>query len=199
MQIIIPFQGGPEDYVRDQAHRRVARPEICPNCREPGQFDCHGYYDRYVSASEGRDSIQIRVRRFLCHLCRRTTSMLPDFAQPHRLVATDTVSQYLGGTSSGKGVAAWDHLLESYGQRFEARLPETWHALSSAYSIVDLSNVAACLWTGACRYFGGARQFTAQFARDLGLTVFGVYKCHHPMGNLQIHTPVLFSGVRDPP
>jgi hypothetical protein len=47
--------------------------------------------------------------------------------------------------------------------------------------------------------FRGARQFTAQFARDLGLTVFGVYKCHHPMGNLQIHTPVLFSGVRDPP
>ncbi len=185
--------------MRDHAHRRVARPEICPNCREPGQFDCHGYYDRYVSASEGRDSIQIRVRRFLCQLCRRTTSMLPDFAQPHRFVATDTVSEYLGGIRSGDGVAAWEHLLEAYGHRFEARLPETRHALSLAYGIMDLSNVAVGLWTGACRYFGGARQFTAQFARDLGLTVFGIYKCHHPMGNLQIHTPVLFSGVRDPP
>ncbi len=199
MQIIIPFQGDPEDYVRDQAHRKVDRPEICPNCQGLGQIARHGYYDRYVSESEGPASILIRVRRFLCHLCRRTASMLPDFAQPHKLVATDTVSQYLGGSKSDKGVVAWEGILETYEIRFAEKLPETREALSLAYTDMDLPDAAACLWTSACRYFGNARQFTAHFARNLGMTVFGVYKCHHPMGNLQKNTPVSFSGARDPP
>ncbi len=201
MQIIIPFKGSTEDYVRNCEHLQVICPVVCPNCQGEGCLRKHGYYRRSVSSGECARLvlILISVRRFLCCLCRLTTSMLPDFAQPHRLVGTDTVSQYLAGDREGNGVAVWAHLLEPYRSRFEDRLPETRRALVTAYGFDEPAEPATGFWKGVCRFFGGARLFTARFARDLGMTVFGIYRCHQAPENFRSHTNVLFSGGPDPP
>ena len=76
MQVIFAFHGGPEEYARDGAHRKVARPDDCPICGKLGEMRAPGYYSRSVSAPGKIRLLLIQIRRFLCRACRRTTSML---------------------------------------------------------------------------------------------------------------------------
>jgi len=188
MQVIFAFHGGPEEYARDGAHRKVARPDDCPICGKLGEMRAHGYYSRSVSAPGKIRLLLIQIRRFLCRACRRTTSMLPDFAQPYRLVATDTVDRYFSGTRDGADVNAWFEHLARYQKRFDERLLETKTALATAYDFGELPVEATGLWLVVCRTFDGARRFTARFAGDVGMTVFGIYDCHRPAGKSQNHT-----------
>ena len=199
MQVIFAFHGDPEDYVRTDAHLRVPRPCACPNCKESGLMRALGYYSRWVSINSRQRTTRIKVRRFKCHACRGTTSMLPDFAQPYRLVATDTVDQYLGGLRSGESVSVWTDLLGGYQRRFESRLSDTRDVLISAYGLADLPQAAVAFWCEICGCFGSARILTARLAREVGATVFGIYQCHHPAGRHPVHTTGLFTYGRDPP
>ena len=146
MQVIFAFPGDPDDYVRQDAHLRVTRPPTCPNCGKPAGLRALGYYSRWVSSSNRGKATSIRVRRFRCPACRLTTSLLPDFAQPYRLVATDVVDAFLAGHRSGDAVNVWFSLLGGYQLRFEIQLPETRQVLSSAYGLVELSRAAVDLW-----------------------------------------------------
>jgi len=154
MQVIIAFSGDPDDYARQDAQLRIARPRACPNCGKPSGLRALGYYSRWVSSSNRGKPTSIMVRRFRCPCCHLTTSMLPDFAQPYRLVATDTVDVFLAGTRSGDAVNVWFSLLQGYQRRFEVQLPETRQVLSSAYSLTALSEVAVDLWEEIRRHFG---------------------------------------------
>ena len=198
MQQIIAFLGSPEEYVHDGAHRKVTRPEICAICGSPGGMLAHGYYSRSVTIPGPIMRLLIQIRRFLCFFCRRTTSMLPDFAQPYRLVATDTVNEYLAGSRDTAEVKRWSEHLGRYQQRFEDRIQETRFALATAYDIPELPLVAIDLWGEVCRHFDGARRFTARFAGEVGMTVFGTYRCHLT-GNSHAHTTNKLAGARDPP
>ena len=199
MQVIISFHGSPEEYARVGAHRKVARPEVCPICVKSGVMRAHGYYSRSVSGPGRRRLLLIWIRRFLCLACRLTTSMLPDFAQPYRLVATDTVNEYFSDARDGAGVNAWLELLARYQKRLEERLPETRVALATAYDIGDLPLEATDLWLVVCRTFDGARSFTARFAGEVGTTVFGNYACHQPVGNSGKHIGNILASGRGPP
>ena len=199
MQLIIAFHGGPEEYVRDGAHRKVARPDECPICGKSGGMRPHGFYSRSVTIPGPIMCLLIQIRRFLCFFCRRTTSMLPDFAQPYRLVATDTVNEYLAGSRDGVEAKRWSEHLGRYQQRFEDRIPETRAALASAYDIGELPLQAMDLWLVVCRNFDGARRFTARLAGELGMTVFGIYDCHRPADKFQKHTGNQLARGRDPP
>jgi hypothetical protein len=199
MQVIFAFHGDPEDYVRSGAHLKVCRPNDCPNCLKTGVLRALGYYSRWVSSSDRRRTTQVSIRRFRCHACRLSTSMLPNFAQPYRLVATDTVEQYLGGSRCGEAVDAWADLLENYQRRFDERLPWTITVLSSAYELAKLPKTAVEIWCEICRHFGNARTLTARLADDAGVTVFGIYRCHHPAGKLPVHTTGVFHYGRAPP
>ena len=187
MQVIFAFHSGPEEYARDCAHRKVARPADCPICGKSGAMRGHGSYSRSVSGPGRIRSLLIKIRRFLCLACRRTTSMLPDFAQPYRLVATDTVDRYFSGTRDGVDVDVWLEHLARYQKRFDERLLETKSALAAAYDFGDLPLDATDLWLVVCRTFDGARSFTARFAGEVGMTVFGIYGCHRPVGKSQKH------------
>ena len=199
MQVIFAFFGGPEEYARDGAHRKVPRPEDCPICGKLGVMRAHGYYSRSVSAPGRLRLLLIWIRRFLCLACRRTTSMLPDFAQPYRLVATDTVDRYFSGARDGADVNAWLEHLTRYQKRFDDRLLETKTALATAYDFGELPVEAMGLWIVVCRNFEGARRFTARFAGELGMTVFGIYDCHRPVGKSQKHIGNQLACGRGPP
>jgi len=199
MQVIFAFHSGPEEYARDCAHRKVARPADCPICGKSGPMRAHGYYSRSVSGPGRMKLLLIWIRRFLCLACRLTTSMLPDFAQPYRLVATDTVDQYFSDARDGAEVNAWSEHLSRYHRRLEYRIPETREALAITYQLDALPVVARDLWCEVCRHFGGARTFTARFAGEVGMTVFGIYDCHRPVGKSQKHIGNQLAHERAPP
>ena len=125
--------------------------------------------------------------------------MLPDFAQPYRLVATDTVDKYFSDASDGAEVNVWLELLARYKKKLEERIPETRAALETVYDFGVLPLEATDLWLMACRNFDGARTFTARFAGEVGMTVFGIYGCHRPSGKSQKHIGNILAQERGPP
>jgi hypothetical protein len=82
MQILHPFAGSVQQYL-DQLDDDLEspRPRHCPQCPAKQPLTAHGFYIRTIIdvAFDG----EIRVRRYLCEACRRTVSLLPEFALPY--------------------------------------------------------------------------------------------------------------------
>lgn len=71
----------------DQAWPKVEvdRPEACPLCHTAGQMIVHGRYPRQKPLEATPEPPQpVKVRRWLCKACRKTTSMLPASRIFHR-------------------------------------------------------------------------------------------------------------------
>src|SRR5579872_5261966 len=81
MQILHPFAGSVADYLTQLDNPDRYRPQQCPQCQAKQPLAAHGFYTRTLidSAFDG----WIRVRRYLCETCRRTVSLLPEFALPY--------------------------------------------------------------------------------------------------------------------
>ena len=75
-----PFTGSVPKYLEQLADPDLYRPTHCPQCLTKDALTAHGFYTRTIidSAFDGR----IPVRRYLCETCRRTVSLLPEFALP---------------------------------------------------------------------------------------------------------------------
>ena len=80
MQILHPFAGSLQEYLEEIFDQDRYRPDHCPQCDAKQPLSGHGFYRRSLvdAAFEGI----IRVRRYLCRLCKRTLSLLPQFALP---------------------------------------------------------------------------------------------------------------------
>ena len=80
MQILHPFSGSIQRYFEEIAEADRYRPDHCPPCEARQPLTGHGFYRRTLvdMAFEGI----IRVRRYLRRFCKRTTSLLPEFALP---------------------------------------------------------------------------------------------------------------------
>jgi hypothetical protein len=84
MQILQRTLGSIQQYLCDIKESSAAdryRPNRCPLCQARCCFLAHGFYYRTVVHLDFDDSIP--VRRYLCRLCRRTVSHLPDFVLPY--------------------------------------------------------------------------------------------------------------------
>lgn len=81
MQILHPFTGSVPQYLEQLADPDRHRPAHCPQCQAKQPLTAHGFYTRTIidTAFDG----SIRVRRYLCAACRRTVSLLPEFALPY--------------------------------------------------------------------------------------------------------------------
>lgn len=81
MQILHPFAGSVQQYLDQLDDLESPRPRHCPQCPAQDPLTAHGFYVRTVidAAFDGA----IRVRRYLCEACRRTVSLLPEFALPY--------------------------------------------------------------------------------------------------------------------
>jgi hypothetical protein len=81
MQILHPFAGSVQQYLDQLEDVESPRPTHCPQCQANKPLTAHGFYTRTID-----DSVfdgWIRVRRYLCESCRRTVSLLPEFALPY--------------------------------------------------------------------------------------------------------------------
>jgi hypothetical protein len=69
------------------------RPNQCPQCQAQHSLTAHGFYTRTLVDAEFDGSI--RVRRYLCRSCKRTVSLLPEFALPYLRFSISVISRFL--------------------------------------------------------------------------------------------------------
>jgi len=93
MQILHPFVGSIQQYVEEIADPDRYRPDHCPQCAAQRPLTAHGFYTRTVRDVEFDGCI--RVRRYLCHGCQRTVSLLPEFALPYLRFSILVISLFL--------------------------------------------------------------------------------------------------------
>jgi transposase-like protein len=100
MQILHPFAGSVQQYNEQLSDPDAHRPASCPQCQDKHPLAAHGFYTRTLIDTVF-DGV-IRVRRFLCHACRRTVSLLPEFILPYlrsslMVMALFLIARLLGG------------------------------------------------------------------------------------------------------
>ena len=96
MQILHRTLGSIQQYVRDIKESSAAdryRLGRCPLCQAWSCLLAHGFYYRTLVHKDFDDSIPIR--RYLCRVCRRTVSLLPDFVLPYLRHSTVLISLFL--------------------------------------------------------------------------------------------------------
>ena len=81
MQILHPFSGSVPEYIEQLSDPDRHRPGHCPQCQAKHPLTAHGFYTRTLT--DGAFDGILRVRRYLCQCCRRTVSLLPEFALPY--------------------------------------------------------------------------------------------------------------------
>lgn len=112
MQILHLVPGSIHQYLRDIRGSCAAdryRPDRCPLCLAWHSFLAHGFYYRTLADTDFDQLIP--VRRYLCRLCRRTLSRLPDFVLPYlrhsiTIISLFLVSRLLAGRSLGEAAQA---------------------------------------------------------------------------------------------
>lgn len=139
MQILHPFTGSIQQYSEEISDPDRYRPDHCPQCDARQPLTGHGFYSRTLvdAAFEGL----IRVRRYLCRLCKRTLSLLPPFALPWLRFSIPVISLFLvarllkGITLAGAALAAGQTTMpyqrgQFWIRRFRAQAPALGVALA---------------------------------------------------------------------
>ena len=80
MQILHPLACSIQQYCEAIADPGRYRPDHCLQCEAQQPLAGGGFYQRTL-VDVAFDGV-IRVRRYLCGLCKRTVSLLPEFALP---------------------------------------------------------------------------------------------------------------------
>jgi len=93
MQILHPWTGSLQEYEQSLSDPDRYRPGHCPQCQAQQALIGHGFYIRTL-VDCGWDGA-IRVRRYLCRLCQRTVSLLPQFALPWLRFSVTVISLFL--------------------------------------------------------------------------------------------------------
>jgi transposase-like protein len=93
MQILHPFTGSIQQYFEEVSDPDRYRPDHCPQCQAKPPLTAHGFYRRIVEDVEFDGDIP--VRRYLCHSCKRTVSLLPQFALPFLRFSIPVISVFL--------------------------------------------------------------------------------------------------------
>lgn len=189
MQRLIACSKNAEEYFTGNHHRMVRRPVRCPNCNSIRSLWALGYYRRYVSA-HSRDALLISIRRFRCVHCRKTVSLLPQFAQPYRLVCNHLISAYFSGRRKSLAVIHWEAPLRQYWKRFLFWLPVLAKTIDHQYGRPPPISEPATWWYFLVHQHRGLNRTMPRLLRDFQITPFGRYSCHKPvLAEQQLHRP----------
>lgn len=93
MQILHPFAGSIKQYDEAISTPDRYRPDHCPQCDAKQPLTGHGFYRRTL-VDAAFDGV-IRVRRYLCQSCERTTSLLPEFVLPYLRASIELIAVFL--------------------------------------------------------------------------------------------------------
>ena len=156
MQILHPFAGSVQQYADEIADPSRYRPDHCPQCEARQPLTGHGFYRRTL-ADVAVDGI-LRVRRYLCGSCKRTVSLLPDFALPWlrfsiAVIALFLAARLLSGLTLAAAASAAGQTAMPYqrGQFWIRRFHEQAPALSLSLAALTASVAAADFVSRALR------------------------------------------------
>jgi hypothetical protein len=147
VQILHPFAGSIQQYAEEIADPNRYRPYHCPQCQAQHSLTAHGFYSRTLVDS-GFDG-SIRVRRYLCRSCKRTVSLLPEFALPYLRFSISVIALFLiarlqCGTLAAAAVAAAQTAMPyQRGQFWVRRFQRQAAALSAALASLTAPPAAA--------------------------------------------------------
>src|SRR3989442_11666227 len=140
MQMLYRFSGSIQQYIeqiRSDEEANGTRPTRCPQCESKQALVCHGFYKRTVTDVDC-DCV-IRVRRFLCSACRRTVSLLPEFALPYLRFTIMVIGAFLkarllfGQTMKGAAESAHQSVMPyQRGQQWVRRFRRQAESVSAA-------------------------------------------------------------------
>ena len=148
MQILHPFRGSIQKYLEEISDPGPYRPDSCPQCQARCPLIAHGFYCRTL-VDVAFDGV-IRVRRYLCRLCKRTVSLLPEFALPYlrfglSVISLFLVARLLKGQSlrGAAGAASQLHMPYQRGQFWIRRFQKQAVALCTALASLTTVRTAA--------------------------------------------------------
>jgi transposase-like protein len=179
MQRIYSVSLTPEQYQATEAHLQVVPESTCPKCGGAGPLHRHGYYGRGVTNQLGKILVLL-IARFLCQVCRKTVSYLPDFALSYRLVQAPTVQAFLAGDTPTPAVQTWWTVLLSYRRRMAAFAPTVLRTVGPGLGVPPPA--APPLWPWLKKACGSLAAATRQLVADFQLTLFHRYQCHQGQG-----------------
>jgi hypothetical protein len=93
MQILHPFRGSIQEYAQVLVDPNRYRLDHCPLCHASDPLRAHGFYCRTLVGVSYDETL--RVRRYLCLLCKRTVSLLPEFALPYLRCSVGVIGLFL--------------------------------------------------------------------------------------------------------
>ena len=179
MQIIVRVKWTPEDHLLAQKQCTMPRPNRCPNCSAAKSLVALGYYERWLSGTNGKH-LRVSVRRFRCRACGRTVSLLPDFAQPYRLVRNEAIERYFSAPSERIEVRRNSTLLRCYWRRFTLWLPELKRAIGTGLGRSPPASEPRSWWVFLMDATGDLARATRRLVEHMRVTIFGRYRCHQP-------------------
>jgi hypothetical protein len=154
MQMLYPFHGSIQQYVKAISDPNRYRPDSCPQCPARCPLIAHGFYCRTLVDIDFDDTI--RVRRYLCRFCKRTISLLPDFALPYlraslSIISLFLVARLLAGRTlrAAAGLAAQPNMPYQRGQFWIRRFQKQAAALCAALASLTATMPAADFLTRA--------------------------------------------------
>ena len=143
MQILYRFVGSIQQYCEAISDPDQDRPEQCLQCASKCPLTAHGFYCRTLVDVEFDGTI--RVRRYLCRWCKRTVSLLPEFALPYvrfgiPVIGLFLVARLLQGLSlkAAGGAASQPHMPYQRGQFWIARFQK--QAVGLCVALVALTD-----------------------------------------------------------
>lgn len=175
MQKIYPVSLTPKEYLEQHFEEPVQKPENCLNCGGAHCLEALGYYGRWISHL--LDVFRIRVRRFLCLQCRIRISRLPEFAQPYRVVNTQTVEAGFNGEGA-REVQDWGWLVLAYWKKYTAHLPELVRTVGNAFGPCPVKVGPQDFWKILLQDCGDLAAATGQLVRQFRTCLVGSYRCH---------------------
>jgi Domain of unknown function (DUF6431) len=93
VQILHPICGSLQQYEEAITNPDRYRPDHCPQCQRGQRMVGHGFYHRTLVDLGFEGSI--RGRRYLCLACKRTVSLLPEFALPYLRFSVAVIAAFL--------------------------------------------------------------------------------------------------------
>jgi len=116
MQSLHPLRGSIQEYLQEVSDPARHRPDHCPLCQAAHPLWGHGFYSRTLVDLHYDGSI--RVRRYLCPVCKRTVSLLPEFVFPYLRFSIQVIGLFLVSRLLRKCT-----LREAAGAAFQPNMP----------------------------------------------------------------------------
>ncbi len=153
------------------------RPKSCPHCGQRG-LHRHGAYQKHSKVDGLADEDQKTIQRYLCPLCGRTCSVLPDDMLPYRPISAKLTQAWFDAAvrgDTGPPVTEKEGgCLRRAFKRFTERVAPLTAILGQMIRVIKPT--AQKLWQ-ALRTFGNLRDILRLLAQKFNTSLLGHYRC----------------------